>query len=63
MQNLDEDGELDPRGKSKPKKSKVHLSDSSAFRRANRNALAAIKKTVARLKSDVEAAGKHGLRR
>jgi hypothetical protein len=63
MQSLDEGGELDPRRKSTPKKINVHVSNSPAFRKANRDALAAIKKTVARLKSDMEIAEKNGPKR
>ena len=57
MQNADQSTDLDRRRKVAARKSKLQLSDSPAFRMANRKALASIKKTVARLRADRERLG------
>lgn len=57
MQDADQSTDLDRRRKVAARKSKLQLSDSPAYRMANREALASIKKTVARLRADRERLG------
>jgi len=52
MQSADQSAAQDRRPKVAAVKSKLQLSDSAAFRKASREALASIKKTVSRLKAN-----------